>query len=182
MIDRKAFFDFVRRPLFNSKMNIGQVETMDAFIFEYEARKMTDKRFLAYILATAYHEAGRDLQPIKEIGRGRGKRYGRPDPRTGQIYYGRGFVQLTWYDNYEKLGELLGVDLLSDPDRALNKGIAIQIIFEGMIRGLYTGKRLAHYFNNDWDDALHARQIVNRMDRAKLIQGYHVIFLTALSR
>jgi hypothetical protein len=35
------------------------------------------------------------MQPIEEYGKGRGMPYGKPDPTTGQVYYGRGFVQLT---------------------------------------------------------------------------------------
>ncbi len=32
------------------------------------------------------------------------KNYALPDPRTGLSYFGRGYVQLTWYDNYLKEG------------------------------------------------------------------------------
>jgi len=36
-----------------------------------------------------------EMQPIEEYGKGKGMKYGSPDPETGQTYYGRGFVQTT---------------------------------------------------------------------------------------
>jgi predicted chitinase len=32
-------------------------------------------------------------------------------------YYGRGLVQLTWRNNYKKMGDLLGLDLVHHPKR-----------------------------------------------------------------
>ncbi|MBE3951934.1 hypothetical protein HJ144_09510 [Vibrio parahaemolyticus] len=61
------------------------------------------------------------MQPVEEYGKGVGHEYGIPDPITGQTYYGRGDVQVTWKYNYERLSRLLfniytleqGVDLNS---------------------------------------------------------------------
>jgi hypothetical protein len=39
-------------------------------------------------------------------------------------YYGRGFVQLTWESNYRRVGDVLGVDLVGNPDLALDPRIA----------------------------------------------------------
>lgn len=39
--------------------------------------------------------------------------------RNGMPYFGRGLIQLTGKHNYGKYGKLIGVDLLSDGDRAL---------------------------------------------------------------
>ncbi|TOE35570.1 hypothetical protein CGJ43_25525, partial [Vibrio parahaemolyticus] len=59
-------------------------------------------QYLAYVLATTYHETGHTMKPIEEWGKGQGRPYGEPDPETGQTYYGRGYVQLTWLANYIK--------------------------------------------------------------------------------
>ena len=40
------------------------------------------------------------MQPIEEYGKGAG--HPCADPETGQTCYGRGYVQLTWRDNYER--------------------------------------------------------------------------------
>lgn len=46
-------------------------------------------------------------------------------------YYGRGFIQLTWDYNYRAAGQALGIDLLADPDKALDPATA------GLIFGWY---------------------------------------------
>src|SRR3546814_8559602 len=56
--------------------------------------------WLADGLATAWHEAG--FEPVEEIGKGRGKAYGKPG-KYGQSQHGRGLVQVTWDSNYEWL-------------------------------------------------------------------------------
>ena len=39
-------------------------------------------------------------------------------------FYGRGFIQLTWEYNYRTYGDRVGIDLVSDPDSALDPGTA----------------------------------------------------------
>src|SRR5690606_16382609 len=102
-MDRKIFYDRIR-PLFGGTITQGQVEGMEAILNEWEARELTDQRHLAYVLATAFHETAKTMQPVREYGRGKGRPYGDPDPLTGLIYYGRGHVQLTWKGNYRKMG------------------------------------------------------------------------------
>jgi hypothetical protein len=154
---------------------------MTAILDEWDRRGLSDIRWLAYMLATTFHETARTMQPIAEYGKGKGKKYGKPDPATGETYYGRGFVQLTWKDNYAKIGKLIGVDLVHDPDRALELAPASAAMFEGMIRGTFTGKKLATYFSASKDDPTNARRIINGTDCAAKIAGYHKSFLTALS-
>lgn len=43
-------------------------------------------------------------------------------------YFGRGFIQITWRDNYKLYGDALGVDLVSEPNLALNPGTAASIL------------------------------------------------------
>ena len=133
---------------------------------------LADVRWLAYMLATVYHETARTFLPIEEIGKGRGRPYGTPDPTTGQIYYGRGFVQLTWKRNYQRFGELLGLDLLDNPRLALDESTAYKIMSVGMIKGLFTGKKLSDYINSQKRDYVNARRIINALDKAELIAGY----------
>lgn len=85
------------------------------------------------------------MQPIREYGRGRGRAYGARDRQTGHAYFGRGYVQLTWKANYALAGGKLGLDLVANPDLALDPGAAARILFLGMAEGWFTGKRLADY-------------------------------------
>jgi hypothetical protein len=141
--------------------------------------KLTDVRWLAYMLATVMHECGREWRPVREATRGRGKPYGKPvvvvDPqghRHVNTYYGRGYVQLTLKSNYEKMGRLLNNRLLYEPDLALRPVIAYRIMSIGMIRGLFTQHKLADYIHGNRTDYVNARRIIHGIERAQLIARY----------
>lgn len=177
MFDRAKFFAGVRARPFANSLKQFQVDGLNALLDEAERRRMTDARPVAYILATSHHETAATLQPIREIGKGAGRAYGKPDPKTGKVYYGRGYVQLTWIANYRTMGDLLGVDLVNNPDLALDQKIAAQILFEGMIRGSFTGRKLGDYFTPTLTNWTGARRIINGTDRAAhiadLARAYH---------
>jgi putative chitinase len=184
-MNQHLFFKSVRASLFGGKLLQSQVDGMIAIANEFYKKGHTDARWLAYILATAYHETDKTFKGIEEYGRGKGKEYGKPHPETGKVYYGRGLVQLTWYENYEKMSVFLGVDLVNHPELALDVNIAAQIIIEGMTtgesyRGDFTNRHLAEYFNDEVTDPVEARRIINGKDKAKLIAGYYDLFLQAL--
>lgn len=179
MIDRKAFFDAVRKTPFPGRLTAEQVAGMEAILGEWERRDLTDLRHLAYMLATIYHETARTMQPIAEYGKGKGRKYGVPAGPYRHVYYGRGFVQLTWLANYEKAGKALGVDLVRYPERALEPTIAANIMFRGMMEGWFTGKKLSDYLNTKTDWA-NARRIINGTDKAETIAGYARTFHGAL--
>lgn len=193
MINRKHFFDSVRDSLFKGKLSNTQVSGMDAILNEWEKRGLTDERWLAYMLATVYHETAKTMQPIEEYGRGKGYRYGKKIKRTGikytspdKLYYGRGYVQLTWFENYETMGRLLHIDLLNQPELALIPEVAAEIMFEGMTKGNsnlgdFTGKSLEQYFNDKKEDPINARRIINGLDKADTIAMYYYKFKIALT-
>ncbi len=169
-MNRTAFFDAVRKAPFGS-LSQSQVDGMTAILDEWDRRKLTDIRWLAYMLATTFHETARTMQPIAEFG-GKSRRYA--------PYYGRGFVQLTWDYNYRKASTVVGVDLVKSPDRAMELPIATAVLFNGMIEGWFTAHKLADYINNGFCDYVAARRIVNGTDRAVTIAGYAVQFQRAL--
>lgn len=186
-MNSKAFYDSVRATLFNGTISGKQFQGIDTILSEYNARCINDIRKLAYILATAYHETAKTMQPIAEYGKGAGRAYGGkvkmsrvPYTTPDKIYYGRGHVQLTWYENYEAMGKRLGVDLLNSPDLALSMGVSVKIIFEGMLKGMFTGKKLSDYFTAEKTDAINARRIVNGTDAALKIKGYYDLFYGAI--
>jgi predicted chitinase len=89
-------------------------------------------------------------------------------------------VQLTWYEIYDKFGKILGVDLLNNPELALEPKVAAEIIVVGMMKGLFTGVRLENYFDDNKTDAVNARRIINILDNAELISGYYKAVFNAI--
>lgn len=194
MINRKKFYDAVRNTFFGGKLSQSQVDGMEVILKEWESHphELTDLRWLAYILATTYHETAKTMQPIEEYGRGAGRKYGKkirmdgkPYTTPDKIFYGRGYAQLSWYENYEKMGKILGIDLLNHPEYALNPYWAVKIMFEGMLtaasaKGDFTGKSLDMYFTDKKEDWINARRIINGLDQAERIAGYGKLFYNAL--
>jgi predicted chitinase len=180
MLNRNKFYDSIRESLFK-KILPTQLEGMEAILNEWEKRGLEDIRQLAYMLATTYHETAFSMQPVKEWGRGRGRKYGVPDKQTGHIYYGRGFVQLTWKYNYDLLGKRLNINLVLNPDLALELPISTGILFEGMISGIFTNRKLSDYINKNKCDYVNARRIINGTDKAELIAKYALKFENALN-
>lgn len=162
-------------------------------MLEQEIVKMfNDIRHAAYVLATIHHETGEVSE--KSFSR---REYGGKNPQAyfhkmydpessdpkraalakkmgalpgdGVIYYGRGPGQITWRLNYKKFSQVVGADLVKNPDLALIPENGLKIIVEGMTRGMFTGKKLSDYINADKCDFFNARRIVNGIDCAQKI-------------
>lgn len=173
-MNRKEFFDKARSNPFGGALSQSQVEGMTVILDEWDRRRLSDLRQLAYMLATAFHETARTMQPIREYGRGKGMKY-------GTTYYGRGFVQLTWKANYQKAKDRFGEDFVGNPDLALRPDLAAKIMFSGMTEGWFTGKELSDYINADGCDYKGARKIINGTDKAVTIAGYAASFEKAIA-
>jgi len=179
--NRSVFFREVRASFFSKGLSQSKVDGLNHLLDCWDANYSDyPTEFLAYCLATAYHETAHTFEPLREYGRGRGRRYGRPDPETGETYYGRGYVQLTWKYNYKKAGNKLGCNFVDNPDAVMRPDWAARILFTGCIEGWFTGKKLQHYINPKKSDYRQARRIVNGMDRASKIAGYARKFEHAL--
>jgi len=166
-MNRAQFFAACRSSLFGGSLSQSQVNGMEAVLGE-AGKAFIDPRWLAYMLATAFHETGQSMQPIHERGDTdyffrmydpKGQRpkvaadLGNTQNGDGFRFAGRGLVQLTGRRNYATFSKLVGVDLIANPDAAMQDDVAVRIKFEGMARGLFTGKKLADYFtpkSSDW--------------------------------
>lgn len=192
-VDRDKFFDSVRGSLFGGSLTQEQVDGMNVLLDLWEKHFAQNNpkdgtNWLAYCLATAYHETAATMQPIAEYGKGSGKEYGQPTGPHDQCYYGRGFVQITWEENYIK-----GEDVLRDKyniecpihqyaDRALETEAAAMLLFDGSVYGWFTGVSLQDYFNKakEIEDPYNARRVINGTDQAEKIKGYFYNFRDAL--
>lgn len=171
------FFDAVRA--ITGGLDQAQVDTINRLL---AGAPHWSVGWMAYALATAWHECR--LRPIAEIGKGRGRKYGKVG-KYGQVPYGRGLVQLTWDFNYEWADKALGLNgsLLRNFDRALEPDIAARILVIGMETGAFTGKALRHYISGEVGTVAQftaARRVINGTDRAALIAGYAEMFQAAL--
>lgn len=187
--DREIFFDVVREGPFPGRLIQDQVDGMESILDAWEETPFDDRRWLAYCLATAKAETG-NMKPVVEAGMGRGHPYGQPHEKTGKVYAGRGLVQITWHGNYAHATEqinsrdLVGrqVDLVNNPEQALEPDISATILFYGCAEGWFTNHKLSDFFNDQETDWLNARKIVNAMDRAREIAGDARDFHKALNR
>lgn len=188
---RKEFFDTVRKDLFHGSLTQSQVDEMEALLETWEkhfeeANPRDGTKWLAYCLASVFHETAETMKAIEEYGKGSGKSYGQPAGPYNQKYYGRGHIQLTWNDNYEKgqrfLKERYGVDadIHPNPHKMLHGLTSALVCFDGCVAGWFTGVGLPKYFNGTTEDPVNARRIVNGTDKADLIAGYYWKFKKAL--
>ena len=182
----KAFFDRIRPLFIAGALTAAQVAGIQCKLDAFSAAGVPIA-FVAYGLATSFHETGQKMQPVAEIGRGRSKAYGVPGKHRGQIAYGRGDVQLTWDYNYARADVELGLKgaLTSNYDLALQAPISARIMVEGMLEGWFTGRKLATYLPAIGFASLaefaQARRIINGTDRAAQIAAYAAVLQDALA-
>ncbi|MEM9341596.1 MAG: peptidoglycan-binding protein [Pseudomonadota bacterium] len=131
------------------------------------ANKVNDLSHQAYILATAYHETnlGQFMEEIwgpTETQLTYGSRLGNRSAAEGELYKGRGFVQITGRHNYQKYGDIFGKDFIQGPQLVAEPGMAAQILVRGMAEFGFTGKGLLADMGLDGDfDWFNARSLIN---------------------
>jgi hypothetical protein len=176
-VDVGTFFTEVRRTLFGGTLTGEQVEGMENILgYRDQVWPAMPDEELCYLLATAKWETAHTMQPIKEYG---SASYLQSKPYYP--YYGRGLVQLTWLDNYNKYG----FDP-ARPDDALAWPGALHVAFDGMIKGKFTGKKLSDYFRAGvrptQSQMEEARRIINGTDKKVEIASLGFKFLDALNK
>ncbi len=170
-MNRSAFYAALRRRGSGGTSLSKGVAGIEAILDEGQRRSLSAPH-LAAVLAEANHETGGTMQPLEEnlnysakrltqvwparfptlaaaapfannprklANKVYGGRLGNTGPDDGWLYRGRGLAQITGKANYVKFG------LGGTPDRAKDMATAIKILFDGMIDGVFTGKRLKDY-------------------------------------
>lgn len=165
----EKFFELYRK--YFGKLSHPQVEGYEFLLKKCAASKLIASNTieitlakLAYILATVKWETANTIQPITEYG---SKKY--LQSKRYYPYIGRGYVQLTWEWNYKAFGDVIGVDLIGNPDLANEPETAWLVLEEGMTDLTpgdpeFTGKSLEDYFNSNGLDFYNARKIINPKD------------------
>lgn len=181
VLNRDIFWELYRKN-FKEPLYQPTVDGLNYILgrFENETRLDNIPQF-SYALATAYHESGHKnsagqfirFQPVREKKAASNSevwiKYQSKYWHTG--YYGRGIIQITFVENYLKIGQLTGAGdaFVKNPDLLLELKWSYESLVAGMSVGIYRrdqkGKHtldrhlpgetatLRHYFN--------AREIVN---------------------
>jgi hypothetical protein len=255
--------DFATRFKKDAHFNADSTDDLETLLGFIETdSRVTDIRWMAYMLATAYWETShivhkqvtktdpkthkettrdikvwRNMEPVEEVGHGAGRNYFLPakvkrlpdgtarltehdgdqwtvgingvakkvnkgaqvgakatgkeaklftdDDGAELEYYGRGYVQLTWWQNYASTGAAIGegLNLLFDPERALVPSVAYAVMARGMItgEGFANGRKLSTFFHGAHTDYPGARAMVNGIDHkddiAKIAELFEAILL-----
>lgn len=183
------------------RLSQSQVDEIEFLVNEFDKDKSISYPQAAYMLATTWLETDKTMLPISEYGKGKNKTYGtwyvnsKGDKYSFKnsskrdaylfsdyphLYYGRGYVQLTWFTNYENASKKLGDDFLNNPELVMDKKYAVKILIQGMKEGWFTGRKLSDYIHQSKKDYVNARRIINGTDKAQKIAEYAAIFERAL--
>lgn len=204
--DYGLFYDFLRNnKMLGPKITKSEFDGCDAIV-KACALANWPVSYTAYALATAYHETAHTMQPIKEMGgtayftrmydiQGsrpkKARELGNLAPGDGAKYAGRGYIQLTGKANYAKATAKLralgiNVDLVANPDRAMEPAIAALIMVHGMIEGWFTSRRLPDDLPARGPATLRqfvlSRDIINGTDMDDEIAAYAIDFQTGLQQ
>lgn len=185
-MNKAAFYKTVRARL--GSLTQEQVNGFEAVLDTVSGLPLS---WQAYMLATAWHETAKTMQPVREAfnlseaWRKRNLRY--------YPYYGRGYVQITWLKNYawlDKAAAEAGLinegELLINLDLAMRPDIAAFALKQGLIEGRYDAQgktikdRLPSKGVASSKQYINARYLVNVQDKAGLIEGYAQVFERAL--
>lgn len=211
-IDRDFFAkNFPSSALFGAKLTNSRKTGFDGIFDVWDSIELYDSlEWLAYELATAWHETGGTMLPVREGFKKTDKEafdhvtaYCKKKGITnyaarhtnGNSYYGRGYVQLTHAVNYQKMGDRLGLGttLYDTPDLVMEPKTAAMILIHGMMDGLFRPKygSLIDYFNSVDQHWFDARDLINGDKKAtpkwaggkqigSLVADYGVGFVSAL--
>lgn len=188
--DKATFYNKVREAY--GPLNAKQVEGF-SYILDQATRRALRWDNLSYALATAWLETGYTMQPVKEAFWVKNAEAYRKKHFRYWPYYGRGYIQLTWLDNYKRatahFRDVLGikVDFVANPDLVMIPEYAAIIMFVGMEQGWFTGKRFDTYLDGidesdveDREEFRKARRIINGTDRDDDIAEFAITFEHAL--
>lgn len=133
---------------------------------------------IAYVVATVEWETAKTFKPVREAF-WLGEEWRRKNLHYWP-YYGRGYVQLTWKDNYQKYGDMLHLGLVNDPDLALDAATSLFVLCHGFKTGAFTNRRITDYIDEGHSDFVNARRCINGTDHAMDIARLATHYLQTL--
>ena len=188
LTDPKAFYAALRSSLFKGGISQSQLDGIEALLVAMGSASWPIA-WAAYGIETAYHETAYTMQPVREAywlseeWRKKNLRY--------WPWYGRGYVQITWQENYERADrELdLGGKLIANKDLALQPDVAAAILVKGMSAGWFCkdakgphnlARHLPTQGRADIGAFAEARRIINGTDKARKMAAEAIDWQAAL--
>ena len=111
------------------------------------------------------------------------KRYSEAEGVEHQ-YFGRGLVQITWWNGYAESSAAFGygLELLLNPEKVKEYDVAYEIMVQGMTTGggYAHNKKCSMYFTDGKTDYVAARAMINGSDKATEIAALAAAFETLL--
>jgi len=204
VINRKVFFDEIRQTVFGGFLEQTQVDGVNACLDYAEGHRL-DPRFTCYGLATARHETGGKMQPVREnlnytttaqIRKTWPNRFytdadarpyvKQPKKLAIKVYGGRlGNDPAPSTDGWDYRGD--GLPQLTGKanfekfgvEPGMDLATSVEVMYRGMTLGLFTGRKLSEFFNATVSNAIGARVIINPDKNGVLVARYHEAFLAA---
>lgn len=205
-MNRTAFYAALRGgAMFPKGLDANQVAGTENLL-DVWAKYFADDalQFLAYDLATAFHETAATMQPIKERGAVAyfskyepgtklGKMLGNTIAGDGYRFRGEGHVQNTGRRNARHASDQINkrfgltIDLVAEPEKRGDPFVSAISLFLGNREGWWTGRDLDDFIDGideaadeDLREYTAARRVVNGTDKAAKIAAYAVEFGKAL--
>jgi hypothetical protein len=212
LIDRQKFFDGYRAKVDTDRiLSQTDVNNINLFLDMTMRQAQSDIRGYfsiaqwAYVMATVFHETAGTMAPVREA-----FRQSEEWRRLNLPYwphYGRGYVQITHKDNYERMAAVVKRDLkivIQHRDDFMLPRVAFYVLVYGFKHGSFTGKAISDYIpdNTTKSERIHyenvaaglkptetmlykyykdARRCINGTDRADRIAGLALEFLEILN-
>lgn len=133
-------------------------------LLENDNRYNLTKPQLAYLLATVDYQTGGTFSAASEERLPFG--VNTPEDIVAQNlraagFHGRGYSGLRGKDAYIGLSQVVGQDLVNNPGKLANPQVSYNVLIEGVMNGLFTGKRLDDYINAQKSDFYNARNVMD---------------------
>ncbi len=186
LADPAAFYALIRKALFGGKLSDNQVAGIETKLAVIGAASWPIA-WAAYALATSYWETNKTMQPVREAYYLGDKAEAFRKSLRYYPWYGRGDVQTTWQQNYQRADDelALGGKLMANPDMMLDPKISAQTMVHGMAEGWFTGRKLSDYLPEIGSATLEAfkaaRKIINGTDKDTDIAKVAATFQSGLA-
>lgn len=176
MMNKRNFYSAWRN--YFGKLNRDQVNGIETLLDLMQKKPFSHPCFVSHVFAEIRHECANTWEPIKEYGSKEYLSYLYDKENVRKALgndkvsrdkaielCGHGYIMITGYNNFKWASELVGIDLIEEPEKALIPEISYEIMHYGLMNGKFTGKKLTDF----WIDE--KRELFDHYDARKCVNG-----------